>query len=239
MLTSLLVTATNTNTPTPDGIPGITGTLLLEMGFVMLVAGYGIGRGIEWAIRQALTAGKPLVLQIDRETMLGRWVRPKVKNGEWMEQDGAVKHRRALLQEFAIPTNKGRVWLMDRSNGWNLRPLTAKEIHAANYGAHVTETVTDPNTGATVLKDALGLGNKLDGLFSSVVYGDKTGHNLSRQTMKSMETDDKWGWVMPVALCCLGALVAILGLVIWLVIHFKSGGNAGNAPPVAIVGGGR
>lgn len=226
MLTTLAA-ATAAPTTIPDGIPGITGTLLLEMGLVMLVAGYGIGRGIEWAIRQALTAGKPLVLQIDRETMLGRWVRPKVKNGEWMEQDGAVKHRRSLQQEFAIPTNKGRVWIMDRSNGWNLRPLTAKEIHAANYGAHVTETVTDPN-GATVLKDALGLGNKLDGLFSSVVYGDKTGHNLSRQTMKSMETDDKWGWVPPVVIGCAVVILAIGGGVAWMIAHWHSA-----APPGA------
>jgi hypothetical protein len=117
-----------------------------------------------------------------------------------------------ILEARARQPGPWPTWVLHPRHGWNYMPLTDAE---------------------TVEKDAL---LQRLAISNPASYHNAISINKPRQGFRSNDPDDKWGWVMPVAIVA-GCLLALILLgVMFLVFGSQGGGTA--AAATAAAGGG-
>lgn len=180
-----------------------TGTLTA----LVLVAGimiYAIARLGELAYVELSRRGKARIIWWDED---GGELKIQFleRRGNEITMGKGADARTFILDAHARMPGRYPTWFVNPRHGWCYRA---------------------PSDAETVEKDKL---LQVLSISNPAVYHKAIARNKARDALRANDDEDRWGWVMPVAVCAVAALVVVMGTVAWIAFKISNGAAPGGA----------
>lgn len=176
-----------------------------QLSLLVIVTGlmiYGFLRLMEYAARELSRRGKVRVVWLDPDGGDTRIEFHERTNGNEILVGKGERAKRFILQGAARLPGRYATYLLHPRHGWNFLPLTDAE---------------------TIERDAL---LQRLAIADPAIYHNATARNKARDALRANDDSDKGSWIVPVAICAMVALLAILGMVAWIAVKISEGAMA-------------
>lgn len=158
-----------------------------------------------YAFLEVTRKGKARIMWWDPDGGPAKLTFHEIVNGNEIQVGKGDKGKRYILEGSARIPARYPTWIIHPRHGWNLTAPTDKET-----------------VNSDVLLQKLSIS-------TPALYHFAIAKNKARDALRANDEDDKWGWVMPVAIVGLCALVVILVAVIFVAYKVSSATSGGPA----------